>query len=164
MRSRARTATLSRRLQMCAQAACCRSSRNCRRCGIALPNPGSGGTKFVSRSVPLRSSTKCRAGVLSEMASRVENRRSDCSLPVGFDEAFAPSPQSGLTWFCFLFLSSSHSSHPVRTTAARTVVNSCPAKRYTARCPPAACVTSCPRPCLSATPLTNSLRHARIPR
>jgi hypothetical protein len=35
--------------------------------------------------------------------SRVENRRSDCSLPVVCDEAFAASPQSGLTWFCFLF-------------------------------------------------------------
>ena len=53
---------------MCAQAACCRSSRNCRRCRIALPNPGSGGTKFVSRSVPLRSLSNCRAGVLSVIA------------------------------------------------------------------------------------------------
>jgi hypothetical protein len=36
-------------------------------------------------------------------ARRVENRRSDGSLPVVFNEAFAASPQSGLTWFCFLF-------------------------------------------------------------
>lgn len=36
------------------------------------------------------------------MASRVESRRSDGSLPVVLDEAFATSPQSGLTWFCFL--------------------------------------------------------------
>ena len=37
------------------------------------------------------------------MASRVENRRSGCNLPVAFDCAFASSPQSGLTWLCFLF-------------------------------------------------------------
>jgi Transposase IS116/IS110/IS902 family len=36
-------------------------------------------------------------------ASRVENRRSNCSLPVAIDKAFASSPQSGLAWFCFLF-------------------------------------------------------------
>ena len=35
--------------------------------------------------------------------SRVENRRSDCSLPVAADKAFASSPQSGLAWLCFLF-------------------------------------------------------------
>ena len=69
MRSRACTTTSSRRLQMCAQAACCRSSRNCRRCGIALPNSGSGGTKFVSRGLPLRSLANRRAGVLSVMGS-----------------------------------------------------------------------------------------------
>src|ERR1017187_7935922 len=42
-------------------------------------------------------------GILSAMASRVENRRSGCNLPVAFDCAFASSPQSGLTWLCFLF-------------------------------------------------------------
>src|ERR1017187_1409507 len=42
-------------------------------------------------------------GILSVMASRVENRRSGCNLPVAFDCAFASSPQSGLTWLCFLF-------------------------------------------------------------
>src|SRR5215472_2583184 len=44
-------------------------------------------------------------------------------------------------------LSSSHSSRPVRTAAARIVVSSCPVQtvpRYTARCPPAACASSCP--------------------
>jgi hypothetical protein len=35
--------------------------------------------------------------------SRVENRRSSFSLPVAADCTFAPSPQSGLAWFCFLF-------------------------------------------------------------
>src|SRR5215472_16938995 len=35
--------------------------------------------------------------------SRVENRRSGFSLPVAVDVAFATSPQSGLTWFRFLF-------------------------------------------------------------
>jgi len=35
--------------------------------------------------------------------SRVENRRSGCSLPVAVDGAFAMSPQSGLTWLWFLF-------------------------------------------------------------
>ena len=35
--------------------------------------------------------------------SRVENRRSGVSLPVAVDWAFAPSPQSGLAWLCFLF-------------------------------------------------------------
>ncbi len=35
--------------------------------------------------------------------SRVEKRRSDGSLPVAIDGAFATPPQSGLTWFCFLF-------------------------------------------------------------
>ena len=35
--------------------------------------------------------------------SRVENRRSGCSLPVAVDWAFAASPQSGLAWLCFLF-------------------------------------------------------------
>ena len=79
MRSRACTTPLSRRLRMCAQAACCRSSRNCRRCGIALPNPGSGGTKFVSRSVPLRSLSNCRAGVLSVISQQVIGRSSSYS-------------------------------------------------------------------------------------
>src|SRR6516162_4477855 len=37
------------------------------------------------------------------MMSRVENRRSGCSLPVAVDGAFATSPQSGLTWLWFLF-------------------------------------------------------------
>jgi hypothetical protein len=55
---------------MCAQAAYCRSSRNCRRCGIALPNPGSGGTEFERRSAPIRSLSNCRAGVLSVAVSR----------------------------------------------------------------------------------------------
>ena len=35
--------------------------------------------------------------------SRVENRRSGFRLPVAIDGAFAPSPQSGLAWPCFLF-------------------------------------------------------------
>src|SRR5438552_11994303 len=35
--------------------------------------------------------------------SGVENRRSGFSLPVACDCAFASSPQSGLTWLCFLF-------------------------------------------------------------
>ncbi len=40
---------------------------------------------------------------VSATASRVENRRSNCSLPVDiWDWAFASSPQSGLAWFCFL--------------------------------------------------------------
>ena len=63
MRSRARTTPLSRGHQMHAQAACCRSSRKYRRCGIALPSPRSGGTKFVSRIVPLRSLSNCPARV-----------------------------------------------------------------------------------------------------
>ena len=33
----------------------------------------------------------------------VEKRRSDFSLPVVIGVAFAAPPQSGLTWFCFLF-------------------------------------------------------------
>jgi hypothetical protein len=37
------------------------------------------------------------------MGSRVENRRSNGSLSVIFDLAFARSQQSGLAWFCFLF-------------------------------------------------------------
>jgi hypothetical protein len=40
---------------------------------------------------------------MSAFESRVENRRSDFSLPVAADEAFASPPQSGLTWFWFLF-------------------------------------------------------------
>ena len=40
---------------------------------------------------------------MSDMASRVENRRSNCSLPVVFDGAFTASPQSGLAWPWFLF-------------------------------------------------------------
>ena len=39
---------------------------------------------------------------MSEIRSRVENRRSGFSLPVAVDCAFAPSPQSGLAWLCFL--------------------------------------------------------------
>jgi hypothetical protein len=42
-------------------------------------------------------------GTMGVVESRVENRCRDCSLPVVFNEAFAASPQSGLTWFCFLF-------------------------------------------------------------
>jgi len=33
----------------------------------------------------------------------VEKRRSDISLPVAVDQVFTWPPQSGLTWFCFLF-------------------------------------------------------------
>jgi len=40
---------------------------------------------------------------MSIVGSRVENRRSNCSLPVDMRLAFAASPQSGLTWSCFLF-------------------------------------------------------------
>ena len=40
---------------------------------------------------------------MSAIESRVENRRSGCSLPVATDEAFASSPQSGLAWLCLLF-------------------------------------------------------------
>jgi hypothetical protein len=40
---------------------------------------------------------------MSEIESRVENRRSGFSLPVAADEAFASSPQSGLAWLCFRF-------------------------------------------------------------
>jgi hypothetical protein len=40
---------------------------------------------------------------MSVIGSRVENRRSGFSLPVAVDYAFAPSPQSGLAWLCFLF-------------------------------------------------------------
>jgi hypothetical protein len=39
---------------------------------------------------------------MSEIASRVENRRSNCSLPVDSRLGFASSPQSGLAWFWFL--------------------------------------------------------------
>ena len=36
--------------------------------------------------------------------SRVENRRSSCSLPGGNWTRLSPRlPQSGLTWLCFLF-------------------------------------------------------------
>src|SRR5262249_36380530 len=65
MRSKACTTPLSRRLQMCAQAACYRSSRNCRRCEIALPNPGSGGTKFRKPKHADKSLSNCRAGIPS---------------------------------------------------------------------------------------------------
>ena len=34
---------------------------------------------------------------------RVEKRRSDVSLPVAMGQVFTWPPQSGLTWFCFLF-------------------------------------------------------------
>ena len=38
------------------------------------------------------------------MASRVENRRSSCSLPVAALTWLSPRPpQSGLAWLCFLF-------------------------------------------------------------
>jgi hypothetical protein len=37
-----------------------------------------------------------QSAILSEMGSRVENRRSGVSLPVAVDLAFASSPQSGL--------------------------------------------------------------------
>ena len=39
---------------------------------------------------------------MSEIESRVENRRKGVSLPVAVDWAFAASPQSGLAWPCFL--------------------------------------------------------------
>ncbi len=42
-------------------------------------------------------------GTSTGLMSGVENRRSDVSLPVAVDEAFASSPQSGLAWLCFLF-------------------------------------------------------------
>jgi hypothetical protein len=35
-------------------------------------------------------------------SSRVEDRRGDCSLPVGCRRRFRPPPQSGLTWLRFL--------------------------------------------------------------
>ena len=59
--------------------------------GIALPFAGR--TESTTRQVTADS------GVVS----RVENRRSGVSLPVAVDWAFAPSPQSGLAWLCFLF-------------------------------------------------------------
>jgi hypothetical protein len=37
------------------------------------------------------------------MMSGVEKRRSDVSLPVAIGQIFTWPPQSGLTWFCFLF-------------------------------------------------------------
>jgi hypothetical protein len=77
MRSRVCTTPLSRRLPMCAQAAYCRSSRNCRRCGIALPNPGSGGTEFERRSAPIRSLSNCRAWVLSVAVSRNSQKQGE---------------------------------------------------------------------------------------
>ena len=40
--------------------------------------------------------------MMSVMASGVEKRRSDCSLPVAIGGAFTPPPQSGLAWLCFL--------------------------------------------------------------
>ena len=39
---------------------------------------------------------------LLSQPGRVENRRSDCSLPVAIGWAFASPPQSGLAWLCFL--------------------------------------------------------------
>ena len=52
------------------------------------------------------------------MGSRVENRRSNCSLPVAADEAFAASPQSGLAWFCFLLPSRpGRELHPLKSSA-----------------------------------------------
>ncbi len=42
-------------------------------------------------------------GFLSVTASRVENRRSGVVSRLAVDGAFAPSPQSGLAWLCFLF-------------------------------------------------------------
>ena len=38
----------------------------------------------------------------SGISSRVEDRRGDCSLPVGCRRRFRPPPQSGLTWLRFL--------------------------------------------------------------
>jgi len=38
------------------------------------------------------------------MMSGVEKRRSDFSLSVAIGQVFTWPPQSGLTWFCFLFL------------------------------------------------------------
>ena len=42
-------------------------------------------------------------GHADKVTGRVENRRSDCSLPVASWLAFAWPPQSGLAWLCFLF-------------------------------------------------------------
>ena len=39
----------------------------------------------------------------TEIASRVENRRSGFSLPVAVGVLSHGPPQSGLAWFCFLF-------------------------------------------------------------
>jgi len=39
----------------------------------------------------------------SASMSRVEKRRSSVSLPVAVGQVFTWPPQSGLTWFCFLF-------------------------------------------------------------
>ena len=39
----------------------------------------------------------------SMVLSGVEKRRSDFSLPVAIGQIFTWPPQSGLTWFCFLF-------------------------------------------------------------
>jgi len=40
---------------------------------------------------------------MSEIASRVENRRSGCSLPVAVGVLSHDPPQSGLAELCFLF-------------------------------------------------------------
>ena len=57
----------------------------------------------TDRGLTERSGEVFSLDILSHRMSRVEKRRSDGSLPVAIDGAFATPPQSGLTWFCFLF-------------------------------------------------------------
>jgi hypothetical protein len=57
---------------------------------IATPSPSLIG-KIKNFFVQAASKT------MSVVASRVEKRRSNCSLPVAIGRAFTPPPQSGLT-------------------------------------------------------------------
>jgi len=61
-------------------------------------------TRPFSRDSPRRRTANPRKyGAGGPSFCGVEKRRSDFSLPVAIGVAFATPPQSGLTWFCFLF-------------------------------------------------------------
>jgi hypothetical protein len=55
------------------------------------------------RNQALALKTPPDGSMVSDKASRVENRRSGFSLPVAVGVLSHGPPQSGLAWFCFLF-------------------------------------------------------------
>src|SRR5262249_7849345 len=72
--------------------------RGSRHCFVADAPP-----KLESRILDWRNNSDTLTMHSDGVLSGVEKRRSEFSLPVAIGQVFTCPPQSGLTWFCFLF-------------------------------------------------------------